>query len=135
MRIERSVFKYVEHEMYNYDDTKRELELQRVQIIEGTAKPDVTVQSGLSDITASKAIRLTTNVFILQSEKTIKAINKSLKLLDDRHRLLFKFKYQNCMPWQEAMLEIGVTSDRTYFRLRRQLVVMVAQQLGLIHKK
>jgi len=53
-------------------------------------------------------------------------------MLGDRHKELFKHKYQKGLPWQEVALEMDI-SDRTYFRLRRELVMTVGQQLGLLN--
>ena len=132
MRIERSVFKYIEHELYNYKGTKKELELYREQIIEGTSKPEVAVQSGLGDVTASKAIKLISSTFVLNSEKTINAIEKSIEMLGDKYKKLFELRYVNCIPEREIILEINI-SRRTYFRMRRELVMVIGQKLGLIN--
>jgi len=133
MRIERRVFRYVEYELYNYDITKKELERCREEILESSpAPPEVKVQSGLGDPTAKKAEELSTSTYIARAEQTINAIERSLNMLTDLHRMLFKLKYQDCLPWQEVTIELEI-SDRTYFRIRRELVVTVAQQLGLIN--
>ena len=133
MRIERRVFRYVEYELYNYDDTKKELERCREEILESSpAPPEVNVQSGLGDPTVRKVEKLLTTTYIARAEQTIKAIEKSLDMLTDVHRKLFKLKYQDGLPWQEVCLEMDI-SDRTYFRWRRELVAMVGQQLGLLN--
>ena len=133
MRIERRVFRYVEYELYNYDNTKKELERCREEILESSpSPPEIKVQSGLGDPTAKKVEKILTTTYIARAEQTIKAIEKSLDMLTDLHRMLFKLKYQDCLPWQEVTIELEI-SERTYFRIRRELVVMVAQQLGLIN--
>ena len=134
MKINKSVFKYIEHEMYSYDDLKRELDLYREQILEGGAnqEPGMSVQSGLGNVTESKAIKLISSKFVLNTERTINSIDRSLKLLDKRHGELFELKYKKGLPWQEVALEMCI-SDRTYFRLRRDLVTVVGQQLGLVN--
>ncbi len=133
MRIERRVFRYVEYELYNYDSTKKELERFREEILESSpSPPEIKVQSGLGDPTAKKVEKILTTTYIARAEQTINAIEKSLNMLTDLHRMLFKLKYQDCLPWQEVTIELEI-SERTYFRIRRELVVMVAQQLGLIN--
>ena len=133
MRIERRVFRYVEYELYNYDNTKKELERCREEILESSpSPPEIKVQSGLGDPTAKKVEKILTTTYIARAEQTVNAIEKSLNMLTDLHRMLFKFKYQDCLPWQEVTIELEI-SERTYFRIRRELVVMVAQQLGLIN--
>jgi len=134
LKINKSIFKYIEHEMYSYDDLKRELKLYREQIIEGTGsqEPGMSVQSGLADTTQSKAVKLTSSKFVLNTDRIIKAIERSLELLDERHRELFELKYQKGLPWQEVSAEMCI-SDRTYFRVRRELVTVIGQQLGLVN--
>lgn len=132
MKINRSVFKYIEYEMYGYDDIKKELEMYKEEVLEGEAKPEVAVQGGLGDKTANKAMKLTSSKFVLQGEKVIKAIDNSLNMLGDTYKILFKLKYQQGLPWQEVVVEMGI-SDRSYYRMRRSLVTVVGQQLGLVN--
>jgi RinA family phage transcriptional activator len=132
MRIDKSIFRYIEHELYSYEQTKKDLETYKEQILDSTPKPEASSRQGLSDTTASKAMKLSSSAFIIQAERTIEAIDKSLAMLSDGHRQIFELKYQNCMPWQEIAIEMGI-SDRTYFRLRRELVAMVGQQMGILN--
>lgn len=134
MKIERRVFKYVEYELYNYDNTKKELERYREMILESSPAPvEVKTQGGqITSQTESKALKLITSSFIAHAERVINAIDKSLAMLTEDHRKLFHLKYQECLPWQEIVIEMSI-SDRTYFRMRRELVITVAKQLGLIN--
>lgn len=131
MKISTSIFRYIEHELYNYEETIKELKNCRESIIEGTQVSDVAVQSGLGDSTASKAVKLVTSNYILQMERVIKAIDKSLSLLADSHRELFRLKYIECLSLKEVYLEMNI-SKRSYYRIRRELIKTVGQQLGLI---
>lgn len=132
MRIERRVFRYVEYELYNYDNTKKELQRYKDDILESSPGPqEAKVQTGTGDPTAKKAIKLVSSAFIARAEQTVQAIEKSLDMLGEGYKKLFKLKYQECLPWQEVVIELEV-SDRTYFRMRRELVATVACQLGLI---
>lgn len=134
MRVDKSVFKYIEYELYAYEQTKKEVESYKEYIIEGTPTMDVRGGSGISDSTASKSIKLLSSAFLLKTERTIKAIDKSLEMLGEKHKKLFELKYLDCLPWREVYLEMNI-SDRTYFRLRRELVIIVGMQLGLIKEK
>ena len=132
MKIDKSIFRYIEHELYNYDETKRELARYREEILEGTPFQEVSVQTNPGNPTAQKAIKLTSSAFVVQAEKVISAIDRSLAILGDKYMELFEYKYQKGLPWQEVALEMDI-SDRTYFRLRRELVMTVGQQLGLLN--
>lgn len=132
MRIDKSIFRYIEHELYNYEETKKELARYREEILEGTPFQEVSVQTNPGNPTAQKAIKLTSSAFVVQAEKVISAIERSLAILGERYKELFYYKYQKGLPWQEVILEMDI-SDRTYFRWRRELVAMVGQQLGLLN--
>lgn len=131
MRINKSIFRYIEHELYNYEQTKRDLQLYREQVLDGTTMSEVSVQSGVGDTTANKAVKLTSSAFVVQAERIINAIEKSLAMLGEQHRTVFKLKYQDMYPWQEIVVEMGI-SDRQYFKLRREIVIAVGQKLGLL---
>lgn len=132
MKINKSIFRYIEHELYNYSQTKKDLALYREQILEGTAYPEVSVQSGPGDVTANKAVKLTSSAFVVQAERTLSAIDRSLEILGERHQELFRLKYQMGVSWPNITIDMGI-SDRTYYRLRRELVITVGQHLGLVN--
>lgn len=131
MRINKAVFRYIEHELFNYQQTKKDLEFEKERIIESSPFQEVAIQCGNGDTTANKAIKLTSSAFILKAEKTVNAINKSLNMLGDTHNDLFNLKYIEGRPKKEVYLEMNI-SERSYFRIRRELVTVVGQQLGLI---
>lgn len=131
MKLDRAVFRYIEHELYNYDETKREIEELREDIIEKAPLKEVVPGTGfISDPTARKAIKLVTSTAIARMERTVRAIDRALARLSDEHRQLFDLKYRQCLSWQKICDEMPV-SERTYFRLRRELVYMVAVEMGL----
>ena len=131
MRINNSVFKYIEHELYNYNQTKKDMKLYREQILESTSKPEAGSKSNISDTTASKAVRLVSSTYLMQAERVVDAIEQSLDLLGDRHKELFKLRYERNISWPRITIEMGI-SDRTYYRMRREIVLTVGQKLGLI---
>lgn len=132
MRINKSVFRYIEFELYNYQETKRELARYKEEILESTNIPEVNVQTMPGNVTESKAIKITSSPFVMRAEKTIKAIDKALAILGEQHWRIFKLKYCDCMPWQEVVINMDI-SDRQYFKLRRELVIAVGQNLGLLN--
>ena len=132
--MERAVFRYVEHELYNYDYTVREIKEMREDILNSTNSPEVKPEKQgkyiNGDVTFSKVARLTTNVALLRMQETTAAIDKALRLLSEQHTHLFQLKYQECKDMRVICNEMP-TSERTYFRMRKELVEMVAVQLGL----
>lgn len=131
MKINKSIFRYVEHELYSYEQTKKELELYKESLIESTPKSEVPVMSALSDTTAVKAINLAESTFILKLERVINAIKKCLGMLGDNHRELFRLKYIKGLTMKEIYIEMNL-SKASYYRIRREIVIAVAQQLGLL---
>ena len=109
MKIDKSVFRYIEHELYQYAETKKEIELCREEIMESRPSSEVSVQSGLGDSTASKGIKLMTSPFLLKAERTIRAIDNSLNMLCDNHRRLFELKYIQGLPVNEVYLEMTIS--------------------------
>lgn len=134
IKIPPAVFRHIEHELYNYDQTKKALEESRLSIIHQT--PGGQAGGGGSnkepgDPTGSKAIKLLSTPTLLHMERVVHAIDTALKMLNDDHRALFELKYRQGLGWQEVCQEMPC-SERTYFRLRRRLVVTVGVNLGVI---
>lgn len=134
MKLSRPAFRYVESELYNYDETKKELEELQEDIRNST--PDMSgdmVKGGtVSSQPEAKSIQLLTNKVLVRMDRTIKAIDKALSILGEEHNLIFELKYRQNLNWRQVVIEVPTSQD-TYFRKRRELVQMVAVQLGLIN--
>jgi len=134
LKLSRPAFRYVESELYNYDETKKELEELQEDIRNST--PDMSgdmVKGGtVSSQPEAKSIQLLTNKVLVRMDRTIKAIDKALSILGEEHNLIFELKYRQNLNWRQVVIEVPTSQD-TYFRKRRELVQMVAVQLGLIN--
>lgn len=131
MRIPPAVFRYIEYELYNYDQTKRELELGREDIIHQTHQQAAGGSSGPGDPTGSRVVKLMSTPTLVQMERVISAIDTALRMLTEEHCLVFELRYRQGLNWQAICREMP-TSQATYFRLRRQLVETVGLNLGLL---
>lgn len=131
MRIERSIFQHIEFELYNYQETIKKLEEYKEQILHSTSKPETAVQAGLSDTTASKAVKLSSSPFVLKCEGLKTAVETSLDQLGEKHRKLFNYKYVENRKLEDIILLLN-TSRAGYFRIRRDIVLSVGQKLGWI---
>lgn len=133
--LQREYFEYIERELFNYDETRREIDELREDIIsEAPAVSELatSITSGTkSDSTEKKAEQLLTNKVLARMIKTVKAIDRALGRLSETHEMLFHLRYQRGLSWQRVCMEMP-TSRRSYFRVRRELVYMVAQELGFI---
>jgi RinA family phage transcriptional activator len=130
----RAVFRCIEHELYNYDTTLKEMRDLRERIIEAPPLREAVSGTGhVSDPTARKATQLVTNTDLARMARmarTVAAIDKSLARLSEDHRALFELKYRQTMPWRRVCREL-LTSERTCFRIRRELVEIVALEMDL----
>lgn len=134
MRINKAVFRYIEFELYNYEQTKKDLDLERERILESSPNQEVAVQSDLGDSTANKAIKLTTSASIIKDERVINSIDKAISILGEKHAKLFKLKYIDDRPEKEVYLVMNISRGH-YFKIRRELVETVGLQLGLLKFK
>ena len=134
MKLNKSVFRYIEHELYNYEATKKEIAEIREDVINGVPAVSelcTSIQSGrTSDTTGDKAEKLLTNSMLVRMCRTVDAIDRALRRLSENHRALFQLKYITAMPWESVCIEMP-TSERSYFRTRKELVSMVALEMGL----
>lgn len=134
MKLSRPAFRYVESELYNYDETKKELEELQEDIRNSTPdmSGDVVKVGKVSSQPEAKSIQLLTNKVLVRMDRTIKAIDKALSILGEEHNMIFELKYRQNLNWRQVVIEVPTSQD-TYFRKRRELVQMVAVQLGLIN--
>lgn len=132
MKLNRAVFRYVEHELFNYDETLKLIKELQQNIIESTPFKETFSSGGyISDPTAQKAVKLVTSTAIARMEMNARAINRALKLMPEQHRLLFELRYRQGKPMQQVCDEIPA-SERSYFRWRKEIVEVVAKEMGLV---
>jgi RinA family phage transcriptional activator len=123
-------FKFIEAELFAYDQTKRELAELEADIIEAAPlKEAAGGHSGISDPTARKAGKLITSPEITALSKRIQYIESALLILGEGHREVFDLRYRKGMKWQMVQMEMNV-SQSVYFDLRRELVRSVAAKYG-----
>lgn len=133
MHIDKSVFRYIEHELYCYDATKHSIEELRDEIISGKSGAMLVPGTGyVSDPTAQKAVKLVSSPALAHMERTVRAIERAIDRLSEEHAQLFELKYRQNKHWKRVCIEMP-TSERTYFRLRKELVLAVACELGLVN--
>jgi RinA family phage transcriptional activator len=130
MRIPPAVWRYIEYELYSYEQTKKDLEELRESIIESTPYSDIHVQSGPGNPTEKKGLKLISSPAIIHLDRTVAAIEKTLNQLTEEHNQLFNLKYCQGKNWRVVCEEMP-TSERTYFRLRREIVMLTAEKLGM----
>lgn len=137
MNLNKDYYRYIERELYNYRNSSKELKEIQDDIINASPSPSgERVQSStLSDETATKAIRLTSNARLGQLERTIKGIETGIRVLkndEEQNKLkLLQMKYFDCEYTDKRIaMELNI-SDKTYYRWKNQIIHLMAIFIGL----
>ncbi|MTI62260.1 MAG: hypothetical protein FH762_20135 [Firmicutes bacterium] len=134
--LDNAIFRFVEHELYNYESTIEELKEIKNDIREESAGNitygnESTTPPYPKSSSETAVIDLITNKAIMRATKTIRDIERAKEKLDGDKLKLFELKYKECMPWQQILGELCI-SDRTYFRWRSEIVRTVAKEMGFV---
>lgn len=135
-KIPPAIFKFVEHELYNYEDTKDELKDLKEDIAESSLgnldfddfSSTESYPEGSSTETA--VVDILQNKVAKRMSNTIKYIDEAIGELDEEHFEVYILKYRKKTPWQQIVEELPI-SQPTYFRYRRDIVKKVAEKMGL----
>jgi len=137
-KIPPAIFKFVEHELYNYEDTKEELKELKEDIAEsGLGNLDYDDFSSTESYPSGSSTE-TATVDILQNKvakrmsNTIRYIDKAIRELDEEKVRLYIKKYRQNKSWQTIVEEMPI-SQSTFFRYRKEIVRKVAKKMGLIN--
>lgn len=135
MRIAPAHFKIIEHELFNYDNTKAEVSMIKDEIIDAPPLPMSEqvniVRGGVSNPTLAKTEKLLSNAVLAHMDRTVRAIDRALIMLDEQHHEIFDLRYRQGKNWREIVTVMPI-SERHYFRKRREIIITVAVQLGYI---
>ena len=137
-KIPPAIFKFVEHELYNYEDTKQDLRELKEDIAEsGLGNLDFddfssteSYPSGSSTETAT--VDIIQNKVAKRMSNTIRYIDKAIQELDEEKVRLYIKKYRQNKSWQTIVEEMPI-SQSTFFRYRKEIVRKVAKKMGLIN--
>lgn len=136
-RMNKTYYRYVEHELYNFQSNLLELKETEKEIIETSPSPDgERVQSsGTADTTYTKAVKLMTTTRLITLRRNTKAIETSIKILqssnDQRKYQLLEMKYLRPEYTDRSIADKLCISIETYYRWKRQCVELVALHMGL----
>jgi RinA family phage transcriptional activator len=133
MRLPKGHSVYIEHELYNYPNSIKELAEIEKDIIESSSPVNQVkvTSSNISRPTEEKAIRLYSSKYLLRLFLTTNAIEGALRKGGDNLQKVFEYKYIKDLPWQTAVIDLHI-SQSTYFKRLKQLNALVALNLGLI---
>lgn len=130
--MKKSVFRYIEAELFDYHDTLEEITQLREDIMEGRAERAIGKSTRKSDPTATRATRLLMDRRLQRLEEVTTAIGRVYDNVPREKQKLIKLKY-----WDRRYTNTGVAEDlhigeMTFYRWRRQIIQAIARELGLI---
>ena len=134
MKIDAVIYRYIEHELYNYERYKKELELERQAILDSSPLPPDGQPKGtaLSNPTEKKAIALWSNIGIVALQRSINAVEQTIKELDQTHKDVFEQIYINGRRDVYKLCDELCISEPTLRRKKSNIVMLTGKNLGII---
>lgn len=133
-RVRKKTFQHIEQELFFYDETKKDIEMIRNEILHGTRQvdnPDGGKSNLPGDPTGSKAVQLSSDE-LGGMERVIEAIEKVYQLSDKRTQefiKLFYFAKPRTLTIEGVAQKLYV-SRRNVFYIRHNIVRRLAVELG-----
>ena len=130
-RLSKNTFKYVEQEIRQYKNNRKELNRLKNEIIQEAPEKQNGRSSGLGDSTAAKAVKLSMNRKISELEKNQKAIETIYhRLCQDKQSVMEEY-------WQSRYTNAGLAyklgvDERTIRRWKQHIVYLVAAELNYL---
>ena len=136
MALKRQIRQYIECELRDYDQTKKEWEnIQKNVICAGGCGDDSGIRgTDKRSATESKALRLISNKRLAQLERTIAAFERVLSRLQEEKYKLVMLKYWSS---PQMLTDDGIAlklniSKRTLYDWQSAIILAFAKELGLV---
>ena len=133
--IDKTLFRKVEYELYNYQKHVKELNEHREELLHYTPRPEVGGRSDghISNPSESKGIKL---AHLSESEQGqwLSLIHDSFQLLPREHKALVKYKYYDGLQNETTAIKLHI-SRSLFYEWREDIVlriVLLATQRGLV---
>lgn len=134
IRIDKRLYRYIEYELYHYEQYKKDIQVQRNRIIDGATTNDGQPKgTDIGNPTEMKGIKLMTSASIVSMERVVRAVDNALKSLGVQHDQIFKMLYISGRRDIYAMCDDMHVSYETFKRRKRELIYRVGVELGLIN--
>ena len=133
--MKKEVFKYIERELYDYEDTKKAiLDLKDEILHPYKAKDDNKDIKGnaTSSPTENTAIKIICNKQLNRMINTVRIIDKVVDKLDDDLKKLYDLKYRKQIHYNKIISYHLPMGEATYFRKRNRIVELIANELGYV---
>lgn len=134
IKVDKRIYRYIEYELYHYQQYKREIKEIREEILEsGSFWGNGTPRGNkIGNPTEDKTVKLMTTPALLQMEKIIKAVENVLPNLSKRHREIFDMVYIKGRTDRYMLCDELHISYETFNLNRREIVFKVGCELGVI---
>lgn len=136
LKLRTATFKHIESELYNYQETIKEIQKLRNDIMFATGSDDENVGGGRSSEpgrpTERIATKLTSHKTLIQLEEIVSAIQKVYVALTKDHQTLIEMRYwtkPQTLTWDGLAEKLHV-SKRQALRWRDKIVEEIAKNLG-----
>lgn len=136
MALKRGIRLYVESELRDYEQTKREWENLQDEIVYGSSCGDDSGIRGtdISRPAEQKALKLITNKRLAQLERTIKSFERVLtNLQEERFRLVVLRYWTSPQPLTDDGIAMDLNIDKaTLYRWVNGIMLALAKEMGLV---
>jgi len=136
IKIRKGTFQHIESELSAYQDTKREIERIKIDILHGVGSSDENTGGGKSNLpgdpTGKKATRLTSDKRLMHLEAITEAVDSVVSRLPAEKKELIRLKYwtrPQTLTWDGIALQLNV-SRRQAIRWRDEIVYVIAERTG-----
>lgn len=136
MAIRKEIKAYIEAELRDYNDTLRNIAIDKQELLLETASFDNIggTNYNIGNPTQAKAMKLLTNKRIRRMEETCKAINNVISALPEEKYRLIELKY-----WTrpQTLTDEGIARElccdrRTIYKWIDGIVIALGVEMGLI---
>ena len=120
--------------MRHYNEYKKEIKNIREEILEGSPEPpDGQPRSNRAgNPTENKAVKLSMSISLKSMEALVKAVDKTMELLTDRHKRIFEMVYIHNRRDRYNMSDELHVSYETFNNNKNEIVLAVGRELGAI---
>lgn len=136
--MERALMKYIESELYHYEDTLKMIDEIREEISCDQAisydREKSAPTNKISHPTEDRAIDMMSNLQLRRAISTIKAIDNAKKKMTREERLLLEYKYKEQIHNRRIYTSLLVMSERAFYNMRNRIITLVAEEMGFIIK-
>lgn len=130
--LEKVNFNLIESELYHYHHTKKMYKQLEDDIINGSGIAPEIRGTQISKPTENKAMKLITNLQVIEMRKRLDAIEYVMQLLPEHLLTLLQEKYFNKRLTNYGIMQQLNIEQATFYRYRREIIAMIAERLGWI---